>query len=190
MKNPILALMLCTVLPVPAADPATAAALDTKAAAGSFARQPTVSMDRSFLKPTAGRVYDADRQFVVETKEDGTITEMPYVVIPILFVKDSDQLLDDQSRSNVGKLAALLKSSAFATAKFEVEGHTCSDGSDEHNDKLSELRAAKLLGALKAAGVEESRLSAKGFGERAPAVPNDSETNKQENRRVVVVRRS
>lgn len=188
MKKLILSSLLCAVLPVSATEPATAPAMDTKAAVASLKREPMVSMDRSFIKPAAGRVYDADRQFVVETREDGTITEMPYVVIPILFVKDSNQLLDDQSRTNLNKLAALLKSDGLKNAKFEVEGHTCSDGPEAHNGKLSAQRADALLAALKAAGVDASRLTARGFGESAPAVPNDSEPHKQENRRVVVVR--
>ncbi|MBN2329045.1 MAG: OmpA family protein [Candidatus Omnitrophica bacterium] len=65
-----------------------------------------------------------------------------------------------------------------------VDGHTCSRGTDQHNQGLSERRAKAVQSYLVTKGVDESRLKARGWGEKQPAFPNDTETNMSKNRRV------
>ena len=68
--------------------------------------------------------------------------------------------------------------------KIRVEGHTDSDGDATYNLKLSQARAESVVNYLTAAGVEARRLDPAGFGETRPLVPNESDANKQKNRRV------
>jgi OmpA-OmpF porin, OOP family len=68
--------------------------------------------------------------------------------------------------------------------KVEVQGHTDGSGSPAHNQKLSEDRASSVVSWLTAHGVASDRLSAKGYGDSKPLVPNVTELNKQRNRRV------
>ncbi len=65
-----------------------------------------------------------------------------------------------------------------------VEGHTDSDGTREYNQILSELRANAVRTALVSYGVDPRRITAYGYGEDRPLVPNDTPYNKQRNRRV------
>jgi len=65
-----------------------------------------------------------------------------------------------------------------------IEGHTDDSGTDELNMSLSEKRALAVKDFLKGKGVADKRLTAKWYGEAQPKYPNDSEANRQKNRRV------
>jgi outer membrane protein OmpA-like peptidoglycan-associated protein len=67
---------------------------------------------------------------------------------------------------------------------IQVEGHTDSDGTDTYNLKLSQSRAESVVEYLVRAGVDSSRLVAKGFGESLPIDTNDNLKGKAKNRRV------
>ncbi|MBN2225114.1 MAG: OmpA family protein [Deltaproteobacteria bacterium] len=67
-----------------------------------------------------------------------------------------------------------------------VEGHTDSDGTREYNQVLSERRANAVRTALISYGVDPRRITAYGYGEDRPLVPNDTGYNKQRNRRVEI----
>jgi len=64
-----------------------------------------------------------------------------------------------------------------------VEGHTCNIGTDEYNEGLSDRRANAVVDYLVSNGIDRSRITAVGYGEAQPAVPNDSPANRALNRR-------
>ena len=68
--------------------------------------------------------------------------------------------------------------------KVEIQGHTDSNGDDQHNQILSDERANSVRTWLISHGVPAERLEAKGYGETKPLVPNVTEGNRQRNRRV------
>ena len=67
--------------------------------------------------------------------------------------------------------------------KIEIGGHTDSDGSDAHNEVLSQNRAQSVVDFLVDKGVNIDRMVAKGYGEKVNVAPNDTKENKQLNRR-------
>jgi outer membrane protein OmpA-like peptidoglycan-associated protein len=73
--------------------------------------------------------------------------------------------------------------------KFEIDGHTDSDGNDDANMKLSQSRANAVKDQLVKMGIDESRLTTKGFGETKPIDKNDSAEGKANNRRVEFVKK-
>jgi outer membrane protein OmpA-like peptidoglycan-associated protein len=73
------------------------------------------------------------------------------------------------------------------SAKVTIEGHTDSDGRAAWNQSLSVHRARTVLAHLVDAGAEPDQLSAIGFGQSRPSVPNVSTKNKRSNRRVALV---
>ncbi|WP_435135989.1 OmpA family protein [Formosa sp. A9] len=74
----------------------------------------------------------------------------------------------------------------FPHAKFTVEGHTDSSGSDELNMRLSDARALAVKDYLVSHGIDEFRLSSKGFGETKPIDTNKTRAGRANNRRVEI----
>ncbi len=68
-----------------------------------------------------------------------------------------------------------------------VEGHTDSDGHGDRNETLSWRRAEAVVLQLVADGVKRDQVSAIGYGQSRPQLPNASPENKRQNRRVVLV---
>ncbi len=71
--------------------------------------------------------------------------------------------------------------------KVRIEGHTDGRGKPAYNRRLSQRRAESVLRHLVAAGIDASRLRAKGFGADRPIVPNDTVAHRAKNRRVEFV---
>ena len=71
--------------------------------------------------------------------------------------------------------------------KAEIQGHTCSIGTEEYNQKLSERRAKAVVNYLVEHGVDPGRLTMKGYGETRPAASNETEEGRELNRRVDVL---
>jgi outer membrane protein OmpA-like peptidoglycan-associated protein len=101
----------------------------------------------------------------------------------LLFDVDSDHLRD-ASRANLDNLAKSL--SSFGDSKLLLVGHTDNTGSDAHNLDLSRRRAAAVASYLVARGVPSGRLETAGRGETEPVAPNDTDADRQRNRRVEV----
>ncbi len=68
--------------------------------------------------------------------------------------------------------------------KIRIEGHTDDRGSDDHNLKLSDDRAASVMKYLTDNGVAASRLDAIGYGETRPIKDNETAEGRATNRRV------
>jgi outer membrane protein OmpA-like peptidoglycan-associated protein len=72
-------------------------------------------------------------------------------------------------------------------ALIEISGHTDKVGSSKANQVLSARRAQACRSYLIAEGIDGSRITAVGHGDARPVAPNDSEENRQKNRRIEVV---
>ena len=70
---------------------------------------------------------------------------------------------------------------------IQLDGHTCSIGQDDYNQKLSEGRARAVLEFLLKNGIKEKRLSSFGFGETKPLESNDDEASREKKRIVEFV---
>jgi outer membrane protein OmpA-like peptidoglycan-associated protein len=67
---------------------------------------------------------------------------------------------------------------------IEVAGHTDSTGSDSYNQQLSERRATAVAAYLGTRDVRTDRIITVGMGEGRPVASNDTDTGRQQNRRV------
>jgi OOP family OmpA-OmpF porin len=67
---------------------------------------------------------------------------------------------------------------------LDIEGHTDNRGSDELNEKLSNLRANSVMKYIVDHGVDAGRLSAAGYGPKRPIADNNTGDGRQKNRRV------
>ena len=101
----------------------------------------------------------------------------------ILFNKGTPDL-KSESFPLLKSIVAVLKE--FPTAKFRLEGHADSEGTDELNIALSQQRAASVRNFLIENGVAADRLTSEGYGESKPIDTNNNEKGKAKNRRVEV----
>ena len=85
----------------------------------------------------------------------------------------------------IESISSLLKQ--YPNAKFSIEGHTDSDGSDAFNQKLSQERADVVRNALIERGIKAANLTAVGYGESKPIASNKTAAGKAKNRRTEVV---
>ncbi|MAU17793.1 MAG: cell envelope biogenesis protein OmpA [Muricauda sp.] len=74
----------------------------------------------------------------------------------------------------------------YPNAKFTVEGHTDSVGSEKLNQKLSEERANSVRNFLIDKGIAADRLTAIGYGEAKPIATNNTRAGRAQNRRVEI----
>ncbi|WP_222982320.1 OmpA family protein [Flagellimonas meishanensis] len=74
----------------------------------------------------------------------------------------------------------------YPNAKFTVEGHTDSVGSESNNQRLSEARALSVKDFLVDKGIDAFRLSAVGYGEAKPIATNNTRAGRAQNRRVEI----
>ncbi|MER3319589.1 MAG: OmpA family protein [Allomuricauda sp.] len=74
----------------------------------------------------------------------------------------------------------------YPNAKFTVEGHTDSVGSESLNQKLSESRANSVRDFLIDKGIGSDRLTAIGYGEAKPIATNNTRAGRAQNRRVEI----
>jgi outer membrane protein OmpA-like peptidoglycan-associated protein len=136
------------------------------------------------------RVYNSERNVVV-IEDEGESRELPYVTLPVLFAKETNALLDQESRLALQEVAGVIIaiSKAEPGSRFDIEGHTSTDGTDEYNLALSATRARRVFDELtQNYGIPASLLSAHGYGESFPSYPQGAEEQMQMDRRVLVVR--
>ncbi len=81
-------------------------------------------------------------------------------------------------------IAAMQK--ADIISDINIIGHTCSLGTDEYNQGLSERRARTVNDFLVNHGVDASGVSWEGRGEKEPRYSNDTEESRSRNRRVEI----
>ena len=90
--------------------------------------------------------------------------------------------LQDKSITELDKMVRFLTDNP--QVKVEISGHTDNDGSAAYNVKLSQSRAQSVANYLTQHGIDIKRITQKGYGANQPIRPNDSEENKQANRRI------
>lgn len=112
---------------------------------------------------------------------DPIVKQEPIVLNNVYFDFDSD-VIKEESFPELDKLSEMLLDNP--NLHMTIDGHTCSMGSDKYNLYLSDKRAASIKNYFLEKGVLFSNLVSTGYGETRPKVPNDSEANRELNRRV------
>lgn len=108
-------------------------------------------------------------------------TEKASVKLQVEFASGKSTL-DAKYNSEIENLANFMKK--FPETVVEIAGHTDSRGAEAANTALSQKRADEVKAALAKAGVEESRVTAKGYGPSKPVADNATKAGRDQNRRV------
>lgn len=99
----------------------------------------------------------------------------------VLFTTGSAQL-HAAAEETLDKVVAALE--RYPSPLLEVAGHTDNLGSADLNRRLSEERAAAVVAYLTGAGIDGSRLTARGIGPDEPIADNNTAEGRALNRRV------
>ena len=104
------------------------------------------------------------------------------VVLNNIFFDFDKYELKEKSITELNKVIRFLNEKS--SVSVEIGGHTDSDGSAAYNKQLSLKRAEAVVSYLVENGINKQRLFVKGYGAEKPIRPNDTEQNKQSNRRI------
>jgi outer membrane protein OmpA-like peptidoglycan-associated protein len=130
-----------------------------------------------------GELADAQKE-LADLKAKQTDRGMVLTLGDVLFDTGRATLKPGADR-DMDRLAQALKDNA--NTRVIIEGHTDSVGSEDYNLALSERRAEAVGSALRSRGVPADRFEIKGLGKAFPVASNDTESGRQQNRRVEIV---
>lgn len=99
-----------------------------------------------------------------------------------LLFSTASSVIDTSSYNELNQLVEYLHKNI--ELKIQISGHTDNVGKEEDNLLLSENRAKAVAEYLKNKGIEQNRITYKGFGSQKPIFNNETEDGKQQNRRV------
>ncbi len=152
-------------------------------------------IDYNFTVNKKAYVFHSERFLLPEGKTDlnpfylsiglNKIEELadkkPIVLKNIFFEYNSSELDTIRSVSELGNLINLLRDNP--DLKIQINGHTDNQGSEEYNLQLSEDRAKSVYNYLINKKIAPGKLAYKGYGELIPVADNETEENRQLNRR-------
>ncbi len=99
-----------------------------------------------------------------------------------IFFDVDEYKIKQKSSTELNKTVLFLQTNP--SIRIEIAGHTDNSGSDSHNQQLSLHRAKAVYEFLINQEINPKRLGYKGYGSTVPVAPNDSEENRQLNRRI------
>lgn len=114
--------------------------------------------------------------YLTPVKKGGKIT------LHNVFFDYNESELRSESYPELKRIAEFLKKNP--KMKIRIGGHTDDVGSKYFNKKLSAERAKSVAEYIVSLGVPTERITRAGYGEEKPVVKNDSDENRQKNRRV------
>ncbi len=134
---------------------------------------------------------ELNRQLAAEAARDElAITQLPDGSLKIGIASDvsfdiNSAQIRPEALNTYAKIANILKT--YDKTVVHVVGHTDSSGSTEHNQGLSERRAASVASYMQGQGLPGSRVRQEGRGERELLVRTGDSVKESRNRRVDIV---
>ncbi len=149
-------------------------------------------------KPTPVAESDSDKDGIPDSKDNcpskagsGENNGCPEVAAAVpsfnyknILFEFNSAVLKTSSYSTLDEIAREMKK--YPDMKFSLNGHSSAEGTDSRNMTLSIDRATAVKSYLVSAGIIGRNLEAKGFGESMPLNTNNTESARQQNRRVEI----
>ncbi|MEW6428582.1 MAG: SUMF1/EgtB/PvdO family nonheme iron enzyme [Thermodesulfobacteriota bacterium] len=131
---------------------------------------------------TGFRLVLEDREEAsAEKSEGGTGDTAAAAALPVIHFAYDSYELDAEAR---GVLDGILPRLLRSESGLQIHGHACDLGASSYNDQLAARRAEAVRAHLEGAGIAAGRLTVVSHGEKAPAVSNDTDGHRRQNRRV------
>ncbi|MER3329701.1 MAG: OmpA family protein, partial [Candidatus Kapaibacterium sp.] len=120
------------------------------------------------------------KEYFDEYSYDNTPPVGSLVLLNVLFDHDKSTL-KNESKNAVKMLADYMKTRP--ELKIELHGHTDNTGNADYNLKLSDKRAETVKNELVSQGIDATRISFTGHGDKMPIADNNTSDGRANNRR-------
>ncbi|MBS1557705.1 MAG: OmpA family protein [Bacteroidetes bacterium] len=127
------------------------------------------------------REKDQDRPLQMDIAMQA-IKKNAITVLNNIFFEYNQYQINPISYTELDEAWRLLKENP--SVKVEISGHTDNVGNENYNQILSQKRAQSVADYLVLKGIAPERLRQVGWGSKKPIKPNDTEENRQANRRI------
>jgi outer membrane protein OmpA-like peptidoglycan-associated protein len=142
---------------------------------------------------TLGTTSDGDNRFIknVRLAEGGVkyydrVLQDGKIIVTGIKFDVNKATLKPESMGPINKIFELMEENP--ELRFSVEGHTDSEGKEDFNITLSQNRAKAVAQKLTDMGIDNERLTTKGWGETKPMDSNATAEGRANNRRVEFVK--
>jgi outer membrane protein OmpA-like peptidoglycan-associated protein/tetratricopeptide (TPR) repeat protein len=141
-----------------------------------------VFYSENYNYPASNPFFEVKKDIYLDpVKVNNVIQVGTTIVLKNIFFDFDLATLREVSKTELERLDKFLTENP--DVEIEISGHTDDKGKDKYNQKLSERRAQSVVDYLVARSIDKKRLVAKGYGESKPVAANDTEENRQLNRR-------
>jgi outer membrane protein OmpA-like peptidoglycan-associated protein len=138
-----------------------------------------ISVNENLELMSINQYTEIEKDLFLAPIEEGETIQLNNV-----FFEQGRPLLKSQSFPELDRLVELMQENP--TVKIELAGHTDNVGNKEALMKLSQDRVLAVKTYLEKKGIKKDRIDGKGYGATQPIALNNSEANRQRNRRVEV----
>ncbi len=158
----------------------------TGAAIGNYMDKQEASMRQALADSEAASIQ-RENQVLAQAESSSTKKSVDVLTVTFksdfLFTVNSATILPG-GYDELERVAQVLNQ--YPQTTIRISGHTDSTGSADYNQKLSERRAQSVKTALAGMGVDPARMTTIGYGKSKPIASNNTESGRQQNRRVEI----
>ncbi|GHT17316.1 hypothetical protein AGMMS4956_20750 [Bacteroidia bacterium] len=143
------------------------------------------------IRPIRPQGYDEDMElYDAYLQEHAQLrpVDLPAIENDLIGIVDGytlrDKILNEEQIEQLNKVLEYL--SLYPDIKVSCDGHTCDIGGQDENYRLGMGRATIVRNYLIQQGMPRDRITIRSYWSTRPRVPNESEKNRQLNRRVEI----
>jgi len=155
-------------------------------AIGNYMDKQEASMRKALADSEAASIQ-RENQVLAQAESSSTKKALDVLTVTFksdfLFSVNSSTLLPG-AYDELERVANVLNQ--YPQTTMRISGHTDGTGTAEYNQKLSERRAQSVKDALVGMGVDQARMNTIGYGKSKPIASNDTDSGRQQNRRVEI----
>ncbi len=133
----------------------------------------------------SGSFVEKDSLRIAKNIDLSTIAVGEKIILHNIFFDFDKAILKPESIAELKRVAKFLKQNP--KLYIELGGHTDARGSVEYNQPLSEDRAKAAVNYLVKAGIDEDRMTYKGYGKSKPIATNETDAGRALNRRTEII---
>ncbi len=137
------------------------------------------------LKNEIKVIIDEEDEIEVSEKEQSDDEKVVVINLGSVLFEFNKTDLEENTVSKLNKVIDTLKK--YDTFKLKINGHTDSIGKEDINQEYSKKRAENVATYLIKQGVDENRITVKGWGFSKPIATNKTKEGRAKNRRVEIV---